>query len=86
MSFLQQIRSKIGHYFLKKGLDSLQRNKKLVNINSASSIGILFELTDETVYYKAIWSIAENNLLLKGFDNEHFGTDKKYKHYNSTKQ
>ncbi len=43
-------------------------------------------LSDETVYYKAIWSIAENNLLLKGFDNEHFGTDKKYKHYNSTKQ
>jgi hypothetical protein len=43
-------------------------------------------ISDETVYYKAIWSIAENNLLLKGFDNEHFGTDKKYKHYNSTKQ
>jgi len=43
-------------------------------------------ISDETVYYKAIWSIAENNLLLKGFDNEHYGTDKKYKHYNSTKQ
>lgn len=43
-------------------------------------------ISDETVFYKAIWSIAENNLLLKGFDNEHYGTDKKYKHYNSTKQ
>lgn len=43
-------------------------------------------ISDETVYYKAIWSIAPNNLLLKGFDNEHYGTDKKYKHYNSTKQ
>jgi hypothetical protein len=51
MSFLEQIRTKAGNYLLNKGISSLKRNKKLVNINSAASVGILFELTDESVYY-----------------------------------
>jgi len=51
MNFIQQIRSKVGYYFLRKGIASLIRNKKLVNINSAGSVGILFELTDDSVYY-----------------------------------
>jgi hypothetical protein len=41
----------LGNYFLRKGIASLSRNKKLVNINTASSVGILFELTEESVYY-----------------------------------
>jgi hypothetical protein len=40
-----------GNYFLNKGIVALKRNKKLVNINSAGSLGILFELTEESVYY-----------------------------------
>jgi hypothetical protein len=51
MNFLQQIRLKIGFYFLKKGMSSLKRTKKLVNLNTAGSVGILFELTDDSVYY-----------------------------------
>jgi hypothetical protein len=51
MSFLHQIRYRIGHYLLDKGINSLTRSKKLVSIHSASSIGILFELTDDSVYY-----------------------------------
>jgi hypothetical protein len=51
MNFLQQIRIKAGYYLLNKGIDSLKREKKLVNIFSAGSVGILFELTDESVYY-----------------------------------
>lgn len=51
MNLLQQIRINTGYYFLNKGIASLNRNKKLVNINSAGSIGILFELTEESVYY-----------------------------------
>jgi hypothetical protein len=51
MNLIQQIRTSAGNYFLKKGISSLKRTKKLVNINSASSIGLLFELTDESVYY-----------------------------------
>jgi hypothetical protein len=51
MSFLQQIRTKAGYYLLNKGIESLKREKKLVNIFSAGSVGILFELTDQSVYY-----------------------------------
>ena len=36
---------------MNKGISSLKRSKKLVNINSAGSVGLLFELTDESVYY-----------------------------------
>jgi len=51
MNLLQQIRISAGNYFLNKGTSSLKRSKKLVNINSAGSIGILFELTEDSVYY-----------------------------------
>jgi hypothetical protein len=77
MSFLEQIRSKVGQYFLKKGISSLKRNKKLVNINSAASIGILFELTDDSVYYslqKYLQKFQEKKIKVKalGFaSNKH---------------
>lgn len=51
MNLLQQIRTNAGNYFLHKGISSLNRSKKLININSAGSVGILFELTEESVYY-----------------------------------
>lgn len=51
MNLLQQIRTSAGNYILKKGISSLSRSKKLININSAGSIGIMFELTEESVYY-----------------------------------
>lgn len=51
MSIIENIKIRAGNYFLKKGIDSVERNKKLVNINAAGSVGILFELTDESVYY-----------------------------------
>jgi len=51
MNLFQQIRTLAGNYLLNKGISALKRNKKLVNINSAGSVGILFELTDESVYY-----------------------------------
>ena len=51
MNLIQQIRTQAGSYFLHKGIASLIRNKKLVNINTAGAVGILFELTDDSVYY-----------------------------------
>ena len=51
MNLIQKIRKNVGNYFLHKGIVTLKRNKKLVNINSAGSVGILFELTEEPVYY-----------------------------------
>ena len=68
MSIIEQIKTKAGNYFLKKGIDSLQRNKKLVNINSAASVGVLFELTDESVYYaiqKYFQKLQENKIKVK---------------------
>lgn len=50
MKFLKAIRTKAGAYFLHKRLTSVHRNRKLVNINAAGSVGILFELTDEPTY------------------------------------
>jgi len=51
MNLLHKIRITIGNYLLNKGIASLKRNKKLVNINSTGSIAILFELTEDSVYY-----------------------------------
>jgi len=68
MNFIQQIRYKIGYYFLNKGISSLDRNKRLVNINSAGSIGILFELNEESVYYsvqKYISKFQEKKIKVK---------------------
>jgi len=43
-------------------------------------------ISDETVYYKAIWSIAENGMLLKGFNTELYKSEKEYQRYNSEEQ
>ena len=51
MNLLHKIRITIGSYLLNKGVASLKRNKKFVNINSTGSIAILFELTEDPVYY-----------------------------------
>jgi hypothetical protein len=51
MNLIRRIRTNAGYYFLHKRIASLHRNKKLVSINSAVSVGILFELTEEPVYY-----------------------------------
>lgn len=68
MKFLTQIRLKAGNYFLKKGIASQKRARKMVNLNSATSVGILFELTDETVYYsiqKYFQKLQENKVKVK---------------------
>jgi hypothetical protein len=68
MNLLQRIRTAAGNYFLIKGIASLKRSKKLVNINAASSIGLLFELTDESVYYsiqKYILPFQEKKIRVK---------------------
>ena len=68
MNFIQQIRIKTGNYFLHKGIDSFKRNRKLVNINSAGSVGILFELTEDAVYYsiqKYLQKLQEKKIKVK---------------------
>jgi hypothetical protein len=81
MNLLQKIRSKAGYYLLTKGIASLSRNKKLVNINSANSIGVLFELTDDSVYYsiqKYFQKLQEKKIKVKalGFASNKHVTNK----------
>jgi len=42
-------------------------------------------LDDNVVFYKSIWSIGENNILMRAFDSEH-SSEKEYKHYNLEEQ
>lgn len=68
MNFIRKIQTIAANYFLKKGVSSVKRRKKLVNINSAASIGILFELTEESVYYavqKYIQQFQEKKIKVK---------------------
>ncbi|MBW6460304.1 MAG: hypothetical protein K0B08_06990 [Bacteroidales bacterium] len=50
MSLISGIKYKAGNYFLKMKMATVTRNRKLINIDSAGSVGILFELTDENTY------------------------------------
>jgi hypothetical protein len=40
-------------------------------------------LSDETHYFKNLWSIAENGMIMKGFDTQTYPTEKEYYHYNN---
>jgi len=51
MSLILKFWNKTAHYFLRKGMRNIVRKKKLINIHDALSIGILFELKDESVYF-----------------------------------
>ena len=48
---IQYIRSYIVHYLIRRALASLTRTKRVVNLAEASTIGILFSLTDEQDYH-----------------------------------
>lgn len=68
MNLIRQFRVNAGNYFLHKGIASLHRIRKLVSINSAASVGILFELTDESVYYsvqKYLQKLQEKKIRVK---------------------
>jgi hypothetical protein len=74
MNLIDKIRSYGSNYFLKKGIASLNRKKKLIHIDSAVSIGIIFELKDEKVYYsiqKYFQKLQEKKVRVKalGFTN-----------------
>ena len=51
MKLIKAIRKRAGVYFLHKKLASVKRNRKLVSINHATSVGLLFELTDQATYF-----------------------------------
>lgn len=47
MSFLDNIKSQIGNYFLKQDQQLLKRNRMLFNLQDAKSIGIIFDASNK---------------------------------------
>ncbi len=81
MSLFNTIKTKARTYFLHKRLGSVQRSRKLVNINTAGSVGILFELTDESTYFavqKYLQKLQERKVRVKalGFASNKQSTNK----------
>ena len=80
MNLIDTIRNYGSNYFLKKGITSTKRIKKLIHIDSAVSLGVLFELTDESVYYsiqKYFQKLQERKVKVKalGFANNKLASD-----------
>lgn len=50
MSILSSFKAFIGERFLNKNLPKLQRFRKIVNLDDAKTIGIIYELKDEQTY------------------------------------
>ncbi|MBP7679286.1 MAG: hypothetical protein KA096_02595 [Bacteroidales bacterium] len=68
MALFNNIRLRIAGYILQKGITSLKRNKKLVSLNTAGSVGLLFELSDHSVYYAIqdfFQKLQENKIKVK---------------------
>lgn len=68
MALFNNIRLRIAGYILQKGITSLKRNKKLVSLNTAGSVGLLFELSDHSVYYAIqdfFQNLQENKIKVK---------------------
>jgi hypothetical protein len=40
-------------------------------------------ISDETHYFISVWSLGENNTLMKGFDNVAYPSEKEYYHINN---
>jgi len=49
---IRKIREKAGKYLLRKAGSRTVRNRKVINLEDASDIGIIYYLPDETVYAK----------------------------------
>jgi hypothetical protein len=81
MNIIERIRSFGGNYYLNKGIASLTRHKKLIQIDSAVSVGILFDLKDDSVYYgiqKYFQKLQEKKVKVKalGFASNKIATQK----------
>ena len=52
MSVLNSIREKSGQLILKRESSRLQRKKKIINLEDAGRIGVVYFLPDEPTYRK----------------------------------
>lgn len=68
MNPLKKIRQQAGNYILRKSMKGISREKRLVNLHAAESVGILFELSDQTVYHgvhKFVQSLQDRKIRVK---------------------
>ncbi len=76
MGLIDKLKRFAGNYFLSKTLAGLQREKRMTGIYSASSVAILFELTDESVYqevHRYLQGLQEKKIRVKALG---FASDK----------
>ena len=48
--FFQNIKWSVANYVLRKKLDKLKRDKQLVNLHNAGTIGILYNVSSQTTF------------------------------------
>ena len=78
-----------GSYYLDKRNVLKMIDGTIVELKSAKEIHsekMILEddciIAEGVVYYECIWSIAQNGMLLKGFQSEKYKSEKEYKHVN----
>jgi hypothetical protein len=50
VSFINDIRQGIGHYFYRKDVAKVRRNRKIQNLNNAKTIGLIYDASDEKLH------------------------------------
>lgn len=74
MNLINKISRLAGNYYLQKKSASVRRDKRLVNLYDAGSVGILFELNDSSVYHgvhRYMQNLQDKKIKVKalGFSN-----------------
>jgi len=62
VSFITNLKQKIGYYILRKGIKKSKRNKAFFNFDSAKAIGIIFDASHQDSYLIAKSFMADLNL------------------------
>jgi hypothetical protein len=50
VNFIDNIRQTAGAYFFRKELEKITRNRKIMNIDDAKTIGLVYDASDEATY------------------------------------
>lgn len=74
MSVITNIKNAWGQFVFRNGMKNLKRNKKFINLNEAKTIGIIYQLTDQTNFRKVKLLMKElttpsRQVMIVGFVN-----------------
>jgi hypothetical protein len=88
MQFIEQIRTRLHHSFLKKEISNQRNSRSSMYLDNAASVGILFDGTElddrETIvnYAEKLKKAGKKVTLLAFFDNKLKSEDFTFKHFN----